>query len=53
MIQLDKVKYRNKLTGNIAYKSKALGCWIDSITKERLLDYQVYKQVSLFSKIIQ
>ena len=51
MIQLDKTKYRNKLTGNIVYKRD--GKWIDSITKEELLSYQVYKQVSLFSKIIQ
>lgn len=51
MIQLDKTKYRNKLTGNIVYKRN--GKWIDSITKEELLSYQVYKQVSLFSKIIQ
>ena len=50
MIQLDKVKYRNKLTGNIACKSK--GKWIDSVTKQELLSYQVYKQVSLFAKIL-
>ena len=49
MIQLDKVKYRNKLTVNIASKSK--GKWIDSVTKQELLSYQVYKQVSLFAKI--
>lgn len=51
MIQLNKTKYRNKLTGNIVYKRNSK--WIDSITKEELLSYQVYKQVSLFSKIIQ
>ena len=51
MIQLDKTKYRNKLTGNVVYKSD--GKWIDSVTREELLSYQVYKQVSLFSKIIQ
>ncbi len=51
MIQLDKTKYRNKFTGNIAYKTDDK--WIDSVTKEQLLDYQVYKQVSLFSKIIK
>jgi hypothetical protein len=51
MIQLDKTKYRNKLTGNTVCKRN--GKWIDSITKEELLSYQVYKQVSLFSKIIQ
>ncbi len=51
MIQLDKTKYRNKLTGNIVYKRD--GKWIDSVTREELLSYQVYKQVSLFSKIIQ
>lgn len=51
MIQLDKTKYRNKLTGNIVYKRN--GKWIDSVTREELLSYQVYKQVSLFSKIIQ
>ena len=42
-------KYRNKLPGNIACKSK--GKWIDSVTKQELLSYQVYKQVSLFAKI--
>ena len=56
MIQLDKIKYRSKLTGNIAkYIVKpdhAIdGYWIDSVTKQQLLSYQVYKQVSLFSKI--
>ena len=49
-MKLDKVKYRSKATGNLAIKTD--GIWYDSITREQLLDYQVYRQVSLFAKIV-
>ena len=49
-MKLDKVKYRSKATGNIAIKYKDI--WYDSVTKQELLDYQVYRQVSLFAKLV-
>lgn len=52
-MKLDKVKFRSKVTGNVALLfDKDANIWVDTVTNEKLLSYQVYKQVSLFAKIV-
>ena len=49
-IELTNTEMRSHLTGN-KVKKVAGGHWEDQKTKEFLLDYQVYRFVSLFAKI--
>tara|TARA_R100001163_G_C4979978_1_gene136478 strand:- start:76 stop:255 length:180 start_codon:yes stop_codon:yes gene_type:complete len=47
---LTNTEMRSKWTGN-KVKKVAGGQWEDQKTKELLLDYEIYKFVSLFAKI--
>ena len=49
-MELTNTEMRSKWTGN-KVKKVAGGQWEDQETKELLLDYQVYRFVSLFAKI--
>ncbi len=48
-IELTRTEYRSHVTGNKVEKTNK--GWRDTKTNEDLLDYQVYKFVSLFAKI--
>jgi len=50
-MELTKTKFRSKFSGNIVTYVKKNNCWVDTQTGETLYPYQVYKQISLFSKI--
>ena len=49
-IELTNTEMRSHVTGN-RVKKVAGGQWEDQETKELLLDYEIYKFVSLFAKL--